>query len=153
VFLQEHPRMSLRKASGAVIDPQPAAAATSALVACRCPVCGRTLAVPFFDGGLQPLATLGWPLSAADAPAMPRLPHDFVQCPACTHVWNRSFRYDAVPYKTNRNRMFNRGILWTGYLAGVRDDVLAQLPEAPVVIEIGCGDGAFIRALSETRDG
>src|SRR5262249_31156896 len=35
----------------------------------------------------------------------------------------------------------------------VRDDVLAQLPEAPVVIEIGCGDGAFIRALSETRDG
>jgi hypothetical protein len=109
--------------------------------------------VPFFDGGLQPLATLGWPLSAEEARDMPRHPHDFVQCPACSHVWNRSFHYDAVPYRTNRNRMFNRGTIWTGYLAAVRDDVIAQLPEAPVIIEIGCGDGHFIRAMADALGG
>jgi hypothetical protein len=54
-----------------------------------CPVCHHTLAAPFFDGGMQPLATLGWPASAAEARAMPRFPLDFVQCPRCTHVWNR----------------------------------------------------------------
>jgi hypothetical protein len=84
---------------------------------------------------------------------MQRLPHDFVQCPACSHVWNRSFRYDAVPYKTNRNRMFNSGTFWKGYLAEVRDALIAQLPPAPTVIEIGCGDGHFVRALSEAHDG
>jgi len=126
---------------------------TNAMAACRCPVCSCTLAVPFFDGGLQPLATLGWPLSAEDARTMPRYPHDFVQCPACTHVWNRSFRYDAVPYKTNRNRMFNRGNYWKGYLSVVRDGLIARLPAAPVVVEIGCGDGHFVRALSDARVG
>lgn len=123
------------------------------MIASRCPVCSCTLAVPFFDGGLQPLATLGWPVSADEARAMPRLPHNFVQCPACSHVWNRSFRYDAVPYKTNRNRMFNQGSHWKGYLADARDGLLAQLPPAPSVVEIGCGDGHFVRALSDARSG
>ena len=128
-------------------------ARTPAMVASRCPVCSCTLAIPFFDGGLQPLATLGWPESADKARAMPRFPHDFVQCPACSHVWNRSFSYNDVPYKTNRNRMFNQGSHWKRYLAEARDGLLAQLPAAPTVVEIGCGDGHFVRALSEVRGG
>ena len=67
------------------------------LVASPCPVCAHAVAAAFFDGGRQPLATLGWPASAEEARAMPRLPHDFVQCPSCSHVWNRSFRYEDVP--------------------------------------------------------
>ena len=52
---------------------------------------------PFFDAGRQPLATLGWPASAEEAQAMTRLPQDFVQCPACTHVWNRSLGRHRLP--------------------------------------------------------
>lgn len=118
-----------------------------------CPICAYTIAVPFFNGGLQTLATLGWPKSAAEAKAMPRHPQDFVQCPACSHVWNRSFRYDAIPYQNNPNRMFNRGGIWKGHLAETRDGLLKHLPQAPTVVEIGCGEGHFVRGLAEAING
>lgn len=84
---------------------------------------------------------------------MPHHPLDFVQCPACSHVWNRSFRYDAIPYQNNPNRMFNRGGIWKGHLADTRDILLAKLPEAPNVVEIGCGEGHFVRGLAEAASG
>lgn len=118
-----------------------------------CPVCHHSVAALFFDGGNQPLATLGWPASIAEAQAMPRHPHDFVQCTKCTHVWNRSFSYDAIPYQNNPNRMFNRGSIWKGHLATTRELLLAQLPRLPVVVDIGCGEGHFVRGLSEARGG
>ena len=118
-----------------------------------CPVCAGTLALPFFDGGEHPLATLGWPTSADEAVHMPRLPLRFVQCPACSHVWNTAFSYDAVPYKSNPNRMFNSGQIWRGHLADTRDRLLARLPDSPTVVEIGCGEGHFLRGVSETLGG
>ena len=118
-----------------------------------CPVCAHTLAVPFFAGGRQPLATLGWPQSADQARAMPRLPLDFVQCPACSHVWNTAFSYQAVPYNHQPNRMYNSGRIWQGHLADTRDRLLSYLPAAPTVVEIGCGDGHFLGGLAEARAG
>lgn len=123
------------------------------LVSAVCPVCSHTVAVPFFAGGEQTLATLGWPASVAEAQAMPRHPQDFVQCPVCTHVWNRSFCYEAIPYQNNPNRMFNRGGIWKGHLATTRDGLLGRLPAAPTVIEIGCGEGHFVRGMAEARMG
>lgn len=84
---------------------------------------------------------------------MPRYPQQFVQCPRCTHVWNHAFRYETVPYEKNPNRMFNQGGFWKGHLARTRDDLLNCLPEAPTVIEIGCGEGHFVRGLAEARSG
>lgn len=121
------------------------------LVAAHCPVCDHSIAAHFFDGGEQTLATLAWPASQAEAQALPRYRLDFVQCPACTHVWNRSFRYDTIPYQNNPNRMFNRGGIWRGHLADSRDVLLARLPANPTVVEIGCGEGHFIRGLAEVR--
>jgi hypothetical protein len=123
------------------------------LVSAICPVCYHSVAAPFFDGGVQALATLGWPASAEAARAMPRYPLDFVQCPNCTHVWNRAFSYDAIPYKNNPNRMFNQGGIWKGHLAATRDLVLGRLPQSPCVVDIGCGEGHFVRGLSESRTG
>lgn len=118
-----------------------------------CPVCHFSLAAPFFDGGRQALATLGWPTHSEAAQAMPRHSHDFVQCPKCSHVWNRSFTYDAIPYQDNPNRMFNKGGIWKGHLATTRDLILKKLPDAPVVVDIGCGEGHFVRGLAEACDG
>ncbi|MFZ1643423.1 MAG: methyltransferase domain-containing protein [Candidatus Contendobacter sp.] len=118
-----------------------------------CPICAHTLAVPFFNGGQHPLATLGWPASVAEAQAMPRYPQDFVQCPRCSHVWNRSFSYDAIPYHNHPNRMFNRGGIWKGHLAATRELLLARLPVNPVVVDIGCGEGHFVRGLADARNG
>jgi len=123
------------------------------LVPALCPVCGHGVAAPFLIGGEQTLATLGWPASAEAAQAMPKHPQDFVQCPMCSHVWNRSFTYDAIPYQNNPNRMFNKGGIWKGHLATTRDLVLKQLPDAPTVVDIGCGEGHFVRGLAEAREG
>lgn len=123
------------------------------LVPARCPVCAHTVAATFFDGGLQPLATLGWPANAAQAQTMQRHPQDFVQCPKCSHVWNRSFTYDSIPYQNNPNRMFNKGGIWQGHLAATRDLVMARLTVSPTVVDVGCGEGHFVRGLSEARHG
>ncbi len=122
------------------------------IVSSTCPVCGYSLASIFYNGGYQTLATLGWPPTPEVAQSMARHPQDFVQCPRCTHVWNRSFTYDAIPYQNNPNRMFNKGGIWKGHLAKTRDLVLSQLPNEPTVVDIGCGEGHFVRGLSESMN-
>ncbi|SEH33797.1 Methyltransferase domain-containing protein [Magnetospirillum fulvum] len=117
----------------------------------NCPACGHHVAVPFFDGGQHPLATLAWPSTANAARTLPRLPLDFVMCVECGHVFNRSFDYAAVPYSEKPNLMFNRGVAWSGFLQGVRDTILSGLSAHPVVVEIGHGDGSFLAALAGER--
>lgn len=118
-----------------------------------CPVCHHGVAMPFFDGGHHPLATLGWPDTAELATVMSPLPQDFVQCPACTHVWNRSFSYAAIPYAHQPNRMYNAGTMWKGHLADTRDLLLSVLPVQPTVIDIGCGEGHFVRGIADACGG
>lgn len=123
------------------------------LIQTTCPVCQHGVAVSFFKGGLQPLATLAWPSSADEAKGMDRHPHDFVQCPDCSHVWNRSFTYDAIPYANNPNRMYNKGGIWKGHLATTRDLLIRNLGDNPTVIDVGCGEGHFVRGVSEVCEG
>ena len=123
------------------------------LRSCTCPACGHHVAVPFFDGGLQPLTTLAWPKSAEEARAMKRLPHNFLRCVDCGHVYNADFSYDEVPYSEKPNLMFNKGIVWREHLAAVRDLILSKLPANPVVVEIGCGEGHLLRGVAERCPG
>jgi hypothetical protein len=118
-----------------------------------CPACGYHVAMPFYDGGLEPLTTLAWPQSRAEAQAMLPLPLDFVRCVECGHVYNNKFDYQQVPYSKKPNLMFNKGTIWTKYLESVRDLILRHLPEKPTVVEIGCGDGHLLRALARARPG
>ncbi|MFH1493825.1 MAG: class I SAM-dependent methyltransferase [Pseudomonadota bacterium] len=118
-----------------------------------CPACAHQIVVPFFDGGKQPLATIAWPASQVEAESMPGLRLDFVRCVACGHVFNQAFDYADVPYGDKPNLMFNRGGIWNDHLATTRDLVLAALPENPTVVEIGCGEGHFLRGLAGIRRG
>lgn len=116
-----------------------------------CAACGYHVAVLFYDGGEQPLATLGWPQSCEQARAMRRHPLRFVRCLDCGHVFNAAFDYTRVPYSDQPNRMFNRGARWTRFLEHVREQMLARLPERPVVVEIGHGEGIFLEALASAH--
>ncbi len=95
-----------------------------------CPACGHHVAVPFFDGGDQPLATIAWPESAAQARDLPRLPLDFVQCVRCTHIHNAAFDYGHVPYSSKPNLMFNRAAAWSEFIRGLQERILAPLAPA-----------------------
>ena len=119
--------------------------------AATCPACGYHVAVPFFDGGEQPLATLSWPATATAAQNLPRLPLDFVRCVDCGHVFNAAFDYTHVPYSEKPNLMFNRAANWSKFLTNARQSILPRPADRPVVVEIGHGDGSFLGALAEER--
>ena len=116
-----------------------------------CIACGYSLAVPFFTPEPLPLATLGWPQSAQEARSMPRLPLYFVRCISCGHVWNVNFEYTDVPYSRNPNRMFNDGSGWSGFISRQRTRLLSAVPDVGTVVEIGCGEGHFLRGLQQIR--
>ena len=116
-----------------------------------CPACGHHVAVPFFDGGLQPLATLAWPRSAVEADTLTRFQLDFVRCVGCGHVFNAGFDYGHVPYSSKPNLMFNRAANWSRFMERTKLELLAHLGERPVVIEIGHGDGSFLATLASHR--
>jgi SAM-dependent methyltransferase len=84
---------------------------------------------------------------------MKRLPHSFVRCTGCGHVFNREFDYAEIPYGDEPNRMFNLGPIWGAHLAEIRDRMLAMLPAEPRVVEIGCGAAELLHALAEARPG
>ena len=133
--------------------PESDGAMSTPLIPATCPVCSHNVAAPFFEAGAHPLATLGWPAGVTEAQAMRPYPQDYVQCPQCTHIWNCKFSYDAIPYQKNPNRMFNNGINWKGHLAATGEMLLARLPRTPTVVDVGCGEGHFVRALANALEG
>lgn len=115
----------------------------------RCPACASFGATPFFDGGRQPIATLGWPESSEQAKNMKRLPLSFVSCANCGHVFNEDFRYEEVPYANNPNRMYNASAGWVQHLNEMMDALVSGLGTNPVVVEIGCGAGLFLQGIAK----
>lgn len=118
------------------------------LVDVACPACGHQVAVSFMDASAQPLATGGWPDSAQAARDMAKLPLDFVRCLDCGHVFNRAFDYAKIPYSAKPYRMFNSGVHWSAFMAGILERLASFLPQNPTVIEIGHGDGGFLADLA-----
>ncbi|MBL8855321.1 MAG: methyltransferase domain-containing protein [Planctomycetaceae bacterium] len=118
-----------------------------------CPACGHQLAVAFLEPFRQPLATIAWPSSEEQAKAMQQLPHSFVRCTDCGHVYNRDFCYENVPYDEKPNLMFNRGAIWTNHLIQTADLLSGYLPEGGTAIEIGCGEGHLLRHMAAKRRG
>ena len=113
-----------------------------------CLACGFLWAMPAFDGGKQPLATLAWPESAEASERLQRFPLSFVRCGRCGHIYNRDFTYAAVPYIEHPNRMYNASPLWKAHTDILIAKLLPHLPENPGVVEIGCGEGSFLQALA-----
>lgn len=113
-----------------------------------CLACGFHGAIPLFDGGMQPLATLGWPDQPAASLGMQRLRLDFIRCLRCGHIYNRAFEYLHVPYAKHPNLMYNASTLWQVHQQEVCRRLAEALPPNPTVIEIGCGEGGFLKRLA-----
>ena len=109
------------------------------------------MAVAFFDGGEQPLATIAWPASRKAAQSMSLLPLQFVRCVDCGHVFNNKFDYKNVPYSDKPNLMFNSAAIWKTHLIETCQNILNILPENPTIVEIGCGEGQLLTMLSTLR--
>ena len=115
-----------------------------------CPVCGNPSVNNFFNAGNQPLATNVWPENSQKAKTCRRYKQDYVQCLNCNHVWNHLFRWDDIPYSNKPNKMYNNGKTWKLHLKEIKDNLIKYLPSSPTIIEIGCGDGGFIKGLADS---
>ena len=115
-----------------------------------CPACGHHVAVDFFKGR-QPLATLAWPKTAAEAVSMRRLALDFLRCVDCGHIYNVAFDYAEVPYSSKPNLMFNQGSNWSAFIRHLHKDLARRLPDGATAVEIGHGDGSFLAGLAQRR--
>lgn len=114
----------------------------------QCIACGDLGVATFIDPSVRPLATVWWPESSREAEQMETLPHRFVRCIHCGHVFNQRFSYAEVPYRQKPNRMFNQGHRWKQHVLEVLEKATDLLPESPSVVEIGCGDGDLLRELA-----
>lgn len=112
-----------------------------------CPVCNYSISLPFCNLGDQVQSTFS-AKSEQQALSMKKLPHDFVFCPKCSHVWNKQFDYSQVPYETNSYTMYNSGVLWENHLSNIKDKLISYLPKNPTIIDIGCADGHFIKKIA-----
>lgn len=114
-----------------------------------CPACGHCVAVDFFLGGNQPLATLAWPRTRDEAQALTRHSVNFVRCVYCGHIYNPFFCYENVPYSKKPNLMFNKGRSWSCFIHNVQKKIVSFIPNKATIIEIGHGDGSFLYGLSK----
>lgn len=114
-----------------------------------CPACAHHIAVNFFPHFEQPLATLGWPRSKAEAQSMEKFSLRFIRCVNCGHVYNMDFKYQNVPYSQKPNLMYNQSPNWQNHLSRIRHYLNQYLFEEPIVVDIGCGDASFLISLAE----
>lgn len=143
------------RAEGEQMRPMTTSGSDGAALRCilevSCPACAHQVAVPFMDGGCQPLATLAWPDSREEALDLPRLPLNFVSCVSCGHIFNTSFDYELVPYSKKPNLMYNKGKAWRRFIEKIQHRLASLLPDSPRVVEIGHGDGNFLVGLAALR--
>ncbi len=73
---------------------------------------------------------------------------DLVACPACGLIWNRLFEPAAIDYCAEYGNPLECSATFREH----RDRLVARLEreqvlEGKTILEVGCGDGAFLRAL------
>ena len=113
-----------------------------------CPACGHHISVPLLFER-HPLALTVPPKSERQAKNLERLPLDYVRCVECGHIYNYAFDYTKIPYSDQLYPLFNKGVLWSGFIGEIQQELLAMLPQEPVVLEVGHGDGSFLAGMKE----
>lgn len=117
----------------------------------HCIACGYSITKPYFHQEDHPLSVMYLPKSRAEAEELKRFPMTFDTCLRCGHIFNSRFDYEAIPYETNSNLMYNKGVGWRVYIR----ELLRHMDryygwQGKTCIEIGCGDGGFIEEMQNT---
>lgn len=117
----------------------------------HCIACGYAITHPYFHTEDHPLSVMYLPTSKEEAQSIKRFPMRFNMCARCGHVFNTKFSYAQVPYDSNSNLMYNKGVGWRTYIR----DLLARMDryygwQGKTCIEIGCGDGGFMQEMQDT---
>ena len=119
-----------------------------------CIACGFHITLEVFHGEDQPLSVLHLPRSRGEARDALRFPMDFRACANCGHIFNVRFDYYRVPYEDNSNLMYNDARRWRQYMLDLIDELVEKYhARGKTLIDIGCGDGGFLKLLLDKGAG
>ncbi len=122
------------------------------LVEEHCPACDAVGLQPFLTRAAVPVhQNVVFPTRAA-ARAHPRGALDLAHCAACGFVTNRAFRAELISYDSDYENRQDCSPCFEAHM----DSLVSGLVEAGVrglnVVEVGCGQGAFLRRLCARGD-
>jgi SAM-dependent methyltransferase len=114
----------------------------------RCPACGLRDPVPIADLGEVPVLS-GHTFGTADeAAASPRGPLRLAQCPACAHLVNTAFDSELMTYGGQYDNSLHHSATFADYATALVKHLTAAYQLAGrTVLELGCGNGEFLREL------
>lgn len=78
-----------------------------------------------------------------------------VQCGECGFVWNAAFDPQRISYDAGYNNDVSASAFYQAHLRAMADRILAAVPPEQDIhyVEIGCGEGDFLRLLHERSKG
>ncbi|MFY0310896.1 class I SAM-dependent methyltransferase [Leisingera sp. D0M16] len=78
-----------------------------------------------------------------------------VQCCGCGFVWNAAFDPELMSYDGGYNNDVTASSFYQAHLCAMADRILASVPPGEDIhyVEIGCGEGDFLRLLHERGQG
>jgi SAM-dependent methyltransferase len=115
-----------------------------------CPICDGTGTMPFLQRQAVPTFQ-NLPLASADAARrLPRGQLHFVVCESCGFVFNAAFDPALVEYGEGYENCQSHSPSFGDYVESLVERVIAAAPAnaAFQVVEVGCGNGEFLRRLT-----
>ncbi len=114
-----------------------------------CLVCGSDILCDLYPIGDLPLSCLDTYLKPTESEAkdVTKFPMEFVQCQVCSHIFNTIYDPHVIQYDSGATIMYNTTSEWAKHLNNVLHYLGGFLEANSTVVEIGSGDGSFLREL------
>jgi len=118
-----------------------------------CDACGGTVLVPFADLGEIPVfCGVHW-ASPAEALASPLGTMSLAYCPDCAYVRNIAFDPTALVYDTTMDTNLHHSPAFQSFSTELVRHLAGRYPlRGATVLDIGCGQGEFLRELCHVAD-
>ncbi len=118
-----------------------------------CPACGARAGEVFFEREGVLATTNVLYARREDALAAPRGTLRMVQCARCSHVFNSAFAAERASYDAGYENALHFSPTFDRHQRRLAEALIQRHElRGKRLIEIGCGDGSFLRALCEAGD-
>jgi len=121
-------------------------------VTTTCPACGSSASRDYFLRESVPIHQHRLHATAAEARGAERARLDLACCDACSVVWNRAFRPQLLRYVPGYDNDASGSERFRRHLEERVDSMIASGVRQRSVLEIGCGQGEFLRRLCRRGD-
>lgn len=118
-----------------------------------CPICGSTDSFLVFHQDKAPVSQNRLFASPQDARACALGELDFWRCGSCGFVWNRAFDPDLLSYAEDYENNQSLSPAFSAHMDDMGRRVMAGGGGALDILEVGCGQGVFLKRLASLAGG